>query len=73
VLRPGKLRLYSGQIDPADPSRFFIPFRTRTATGRLIVQWIGNLTSASPSTKVIQEDPSVATLTVEFDANVRRE
>lgn len=40
LCKPGEIRIFGGQIDPNDSSRFFIPFQTLRRSGRLVVTWI---------------------------------
>jgi hypothetical protein len=59
---PGEIRLYAGQPDPADPSRFSIPFEARGRSGHINGIFKAGETSAS--------DPASARIEMEINANV---
>jgi hypothetical protein len=60
---PGSLRLFSGQIDPVDSARFWIPFESKGHSGKIV----GVLTPGMTFSK----DPQAARLEAEINTSVQ--
>src|SRR5262249_19716208 len=62
IASPGEIRIFAGQVDPKDASRFSIPFEARGRKGWIDCQFVDGESSS--------KDPAMAKIDSEVNAGV---